>query len=217
MIRVLGARRIFLLLSLLGIAGFLAVVYFYFLLPQKDRAESDLRRVRAETMSTEQQLRTLTQEIEQFESQKVLFEKLDGLGFFNAQDRVLARERFEVMQQMSRVLSAKYEIKPAKIIEDELAQEAGYGVLNSEISVSLEAFDDIDIYRFVYLMNYAFPGHITISNLNIERQAEVTSDVLRGIGSGSATALISAKFDASWRTMAPESVLGTERSGGYGQ
>ena len=142
-----------------------------------------------------------------FEKQKGYFEAISKMGFFNDQDRVLARERFDTMQKLSKIISARYEIKAANLLTDESPPETGFVVMESPITVNLSAVDDIDVYRFIYYLNYSFPGHITINSIAMKREAEITPEVLKQLGTGNPPEVISAQLELDWRTMARKDAL----------
>ena len=79
--------------------------------------------------------------------QKDFYDIISRMGFFNDQDRVLARQRFDTMQKLSKIISARYEIKAANILTDEVSPETGFVVMESPITVELAAVDDLDVYR----------------------------------------------------------------------
>ncbi len=205
MIEQVGLRKVLILVILAGISAFIFGLDYLVLKPQKVQSEMELAQLQSDTAQLVQQTEVMRNDIALFETQKVLFQIINKMGFFNEQDRVLARERFKIMQRLSMVISAKYQIQSATVEENPDASLAGYIVLNSPISITLSALDDLDIYRFVYLLNYAFPGHITIKEFNIERKIDVNNVMLREIGTGGMPEVISATMMVEWRTMAKKS------------
>lgn len=207
MIEIIGLKRILSVIILAVLAGLFATFNYYVFVPQTQVARAALNRVSTENSTLRTEIDKMRDAITQFESQKAFFEKMDRLGFFNEQDRVLARERFDIMQKMSKILKAKYEIKAANIVPSDMADKAEYAVLESPISIELAAIDDLDVYRFIYFLNYGFPGHITVKNLTMERKMDVTAALLKQVGVGAAPDIITAKMNLEWRTMARKSVI----------
>lgn len=202
MIEKIGLHRAFLLFVLAGSLAVLFVANEYLFKPkmaesqqQANVAANELGRLRDEVAKMQVDFQT-------FERQKDIYQTISRMGFFNDQDRVLARERFDTMQKLSKIISARYEIKAANILTDESNPDTGFVVMESPITVELSAVDDLDVYRFIYYLNYGFPGHITIKSLDIERKAEVTANILKDIGQGNPPQIISAKMELDWRTMA---------------
>lgn len=214
MIAVLGIKRVFIIAVLAGLSAFFAVVHYQYLVPQKASVERELSRLRSDTADKQQKASEIRANIDRFSEQKQEFENLQALGFFDTQDRIKARESVHAVQKMSGVLSAQYTIGSVQINsgdnkkpEEEEAAEAGYKILTSEIEVHLTALDDLDIYRFIYLMNYGFPGHVTIKDLSISRTAEVSQPILRAIGSNKYETMVEALLKLDWRVMTPEGAL----------
>lgn len=207
--RLIGFKRI---LGMLLLAVMLAFSFFYnnyIVSPAIDKQEKELAKNKAEVAEMTNTIDDLVRGIELFEEQRSEFEKLGEYKFFDPQDRVEAGRRISKMQEESRLMSAKYSLKAAETEDNEIAAKAGHKVLVTKINFRLEAIEDKDIYEFIYLLNYGFPGHIAISKLNVERKTEVTQPLLRQIGTGqvSLQPLVSAGLDVEWRTMVPDTSL----------
>lgn len=203
MIRVLGAKRLFILLVLLGLtAGFAGVLYLH-LTPEKIKKERELRGVRGKISGIQADIDRLQVEFEQLEDQQVEFEALKAKGFFSNQNRREAEKVLEKIQQEAKVISAVASIQPGEFVEDAEAAKANHKILSSKISVRLEALDDVDIYRYLYLVQSAFPGHITFETIDMARKSDVTEVILRAIASGANPPLVQADVEMTWRTMIP--------------
>ncbi|PZQ43706.1 MAG: hypothetical protein DI551_11610 [Micavibrio aeruginosavorus] len=202
MIAKIGLKRtIFLTLLVVLLAGLFLSGEFIFK-PKQQESEQKLNAMLSETTQLQSEVDKMRADFTLFQKQQGYFDVISRMGFFNDQDRVLARQRFDTMQRLSKIISARYEIKAANILTDEAAAETGYVLMESPITVELSAVDDLDIYRFIYYLNYGFPGHITINSLNIERKAEITPALLKQIGTGNPPEIVSAKMELDWRTMA---------------
>jgi hypothetical protein len=207
MIQVLGFRRVAILTALLLANAVLAAMVYYVLIPQKDKTENELRTVKGVIDSRRNEIATLKTQYELIQEQKNLFGNLEKAKFFTTQDRVEARKMMEAIQSTSRVLSAKYSIGAAEVIEDPVAAVADHVILHSPISVSIDALDDVDIYSFIYWMENAFPGYAGVSGLTMERKLDIDEAALRQIGNGVPTVLMNARVDFDWDTMVPRSQL----------
>lgn len=202
MIGKIGYKRAVVILALLGLLGVLFAVNEWVFRPKVIENQRLLNAAKGEIGTLQDELDRMRADYSQFEKQKGFFDTISRIGFFNDQDRVLARQRFDTMQKLSKIISAKYEIKAANILTNEVPAETGYVVMVSPITVELAAIDDLDIYRFIYYLNYAFPGHITINNFSIERKSEISPETLKSIGGGNPTPLVIARMNLEWRTMA---------------
>ncbi len=208
MIEKIGVKRVLILVVLIAVLAILFVSTEYVFKPQAEGTQTQLNTVMNEKSQLQREIEKMQADFLLFEKQKGYFEAISKMGFFNDQDRVLARERFDTMQKLSKIISARYEIKAANLLVDESPPETGFVVMESPITVNLSAVDDIDIYRFIYYLNYSFPGHITINSINMTREAEITPEILKQIGTGNPPEIISAKLELDWRTMARKDVLG---------
>ena len=211
MVRLIGIRRI---LAIVLLAAFLVILFLYnsvLMKPDIRQMQQELARSKAEVAEMGVNIDKLMQGIELFKSQESEFLQIQKFGFFDDQDRVEARRRLNLMQKESRLLSAKYTIMQAVDQENEKAQEAGYKEIATEISFELEALDDTDIYNFIYMLNYGFPGQVSITSLAMSREKEITQPLLRKIGVGETEPLVKAGLKVNWTTMIPDGTLSSVR------
>lgn len=207
MIGKIGYKRAFVLLALVVVLGILFAVSEFLFAPKVEESQQTLNTRNGEISTLQAEVDKMRADFTTFEKQKDFYQTISRMGFFNDQDRVLARERFETMQKLSKIISARYEIKAANILSEEIDPETGFLVMESPITVELSAVDDLDVYRFIYYLNYGFPGHITINSLAMERKEKVTPDLLKEIGRGNPPEVITAKMELDWRTMARKEVV----------
>jgi hypothetical protein len=149
-------------------------------------------------------------ELEQFAGQQVLFEEYKKDGFFIEQNRRQVQDLFKLIQEKSGVSVATVAVNPASVEENKEAEKADHVILKSTIQVALEALDDQDIYRYLYLIENFFPGHVTVEKVKFERDAEINGTVLRAIAGGKNFPLVRADLEMVWRTMVPKALVGEE-------
>lgn len=198
----LGAKKTIVIATLLVIACILVGAEKFIFAPKAEETLNKLNAANSEIATLQTELDKMRADYEIFQKQKLFYESISKMGFFNDQDRVIARERFDTMQRLSKIISARYEIRAANVISDPSAAQTGFVVMESPIAVTLSAIDDLDIYRFIYYLNYGFPGHVAITSLSMERKTDITPSVLKQIGTGSPPEIISATLELDWRTMA---------------
>lgn len=214
MIKSIGYNKA-LIIALLVIFAVLSFLYMTNVLaPNLQKQERKLSANRAEISEMTNNLTKLSEGLEKFEKQKNDFKAVQQLGFFDPQNRVSAKQRIVAIQKESRLLSAKYIIKPAVSISNEKAQKVGYKILNTDIDFNLEAIDDADIYKFIYILNYGFPGQVIINKFSMSREKEITQPLLRRIGVGQAEPIIEANLSVSWQTMVPDETISVSNEDG---
>lgn len=214
MIKVIGAKRIALLVALLLVNGLFAAATYLHMIPEEERTEKELKTLRGATQTLQSDIERMQIEFEQLEQQQDQFDALKNDGFFKAQVRSVAKDIFTQIQKESKVVSAVVSVKPGFLEENEEAQKASHKLLVSPVEIAIKAFDDTDIYRYVFLLESKFPGHISIDNMIINRDTDLSGPVLRAIATGSNPELISSVIKVSWRTMIPESQVITEAPNG---
>ncbi len=212
MIAVLGIKRVIVLLLLAAACGVLGASVYMYLAPEVMGKKRELSGLQGQVSTLRADIGRMQVEFEQLEEQKEEFEVLAADGFFKDQGRRQAEQILNQIQKTSGVSKAIASIASGEIEENEEAKKAEHKVLKSPIEIRLEAFDDINIFHYLFLVEHYFPGHITVEDVHLERQADVTGTVLRAIATGSNPSLVQANVQMMWRTMIPESsVIGEEQ------
>ncbi len=204
MIQILGIKRVLGIMLLLALNGALAAGIYFYYMPQNVKLTRDLRTVRAQVSDKQVQTERLRTEFQQIQEQKARFEVLTAAGFFSDQSRVVARQRIEAIKDFTHVLKARYDIQAAQIETGQQADEAGYVILNSPVTIDVDALDDVDFYNFVYWIENAFPGHVSVTSFKVQRLMDVNDATLRQIGNGVPAVLIKGTVTFNWRTMIPK-------------
>ena len=204
MIRVLGTKRILTIVALLLLNALMASLLYLYVIPDKAKKERELRGLRGKISTVQSDIGRMQIEFDQLTLQQAQFDKLRKRGFFGSQGRREAEKVFRRIQQESGVISAVANVQPGFIEDNEEAQKAEHKILVSPVSIKIDALDDVDVFRYLYLVERFFPGHMTIDKITLERKADITGTVLRSIASGTNPQLVSAEITAEWRTMIPE-------------
>lgn len=201
MIKSLGFQKV--LIIFLLVLG-LGAIYFFGIMglaPKTESLERQLRSERSTFNETSEKLSNLRMGVEKFEVQKDKFLNLQTLGFFDAQDRVDLTRRLDNIGQESGVLSATYNISPIMQEANQKAEEAGYQILLTPITFKFTSLTDKEIYKYVYLLNYSFPGHITIKALRTEKTKKITPRLLQSIGTDNMVPILDASLEIELRTL----------------
>ncbi|MBK6895189.1 MAG: hypothetical protein IPH06_01165 [Alphaproteobacteria bacterium] len=207
MIKVIGAKRLLLLAVLLGVNVLLAAATYFYLIPQESETEKRLRTLRGENQTKQADFDRMQIEFEQLGQQQDKFDALKEDGFFKTQVRSVARKLFRDIQLESRVVSSVAAINPGIIEENEEAKKSNYKLLASPIGITVEAFDDADIYNYLFILEQKFPGHLSVDQMSMSRVTDISGPVLRSIATGQNPVLVKATIKMSWRTMIPDSQI----------
>ncbi|NCO02965.1 MAG: hypothetical protein GW903_02100 [Alphaproteobacteria bacterium] len=189
--------------------------YYYsyiYLAPAKLAAQREAGAEQGAISSMRQEMVDLQAGYDKFVDIKDEFDQIQSLGFFDDQNRLEAQNLIRIIQEQSRVISAKYSIKPLNEEQNEAAKVAGKILVATNADFIIQAVEDADIYNFVFMLTEGFPGHIDIQEFNIKKLKDVTQPLLRQIGSGDAVPLVEATMKLTWRTLKddPQAVQGRE-------
>jgi hypothetical protein len=209
MISILGIKRVIGILVLLLLNAALAAAVYTYLAPQSESMEREARQLRGQVSMKLADSDKLRLEHQQIQEQKTRFEDLTAAGFFSDQNKVLARTKIEAVQKYSGVLSAAYNISPATTSTGKITEGTNHLMLDTPVSLTIEAMDDVDFFNFIYWVENGFPGHISVSNVSFERTLDINDVTLRQIGSGIETTLVKGKVSFNWRTLIPNPAAAT--------
>ncbi|MCB9988866.1 MAG: hypothetical protein H6868_05975 [Rhodospirillales bacterium] len=201
---VVGIQRLLLIVILVAVNAALAAGVYVYFMPQGEKMERESRALRAQvgTMQADtDMMRTQFDEIKDIQDR---YNKLRAAGFFSTQSRAWIKRGMDDLQKKSHILKVDYKIDAAQVTESEDLKKAGFVMLDSVITVDLEAVDDADIYNFIFWVENAFPGHVSVKSLKIDRAMDINEASLRRIGNGSPLVLVTAKVVFSWKTLAPK-------------
>lgn len=204
MIGIIGAKRVFIIMVLAVLNIILAAAFLLYLQPAKISQDRDLRTLRADISRLDQDITQIQQEFDTLDQQQAAYDALSESGFFSTQIRSDAKAIFSDIQKDSGVFSATVSVRPGVLEKNDLAIKANHNVLMSNVEIKISAFEDLDIYHYIELLETRFPGHISIEEVTLDRLRDVNATVLRSIASRNAPALIGGTIRAAWRTMIPE-------------
>ncbi len=208
-----GKSRLFIVFVLFVLNVFMAGVVTQFFMPETTRLSREVSKTERDLRKTKADVRTFKEKYQEIEAEKEKYNALIKNGFFGGQDRARVRDLFDSLQDVSHVFRATYTVSPALFEKNENIRKAGHVILNSPVTVRVDAIDDIDIYRFIHLIEDRFPGHTEIRNIRIVKDREVTQSVLRAIGNNTPVRLVGADISFNWRTVIPEEAAEEEGEG----
>lgn len=207
MIKVIGAKRLLVLVVLVLVNVFLAAATYLYLIPQEAETAKKLRTLRGENQTKQADIERMQIEFEQLGQQQDRFDALKDDGFFKDQVRSVAKKLFKDIQIQSRVVSSVASIRPGIIEENEEAKKSNYKVLSSPIDITVESFDDSDVYNYLYILEQKFPGHLSVDQMTMTRVTDISGPVLRAIATGANPVLVRATIKMTWRTMIKDSQI----------
>ena len=213
MIKALGKKRVFLLGILLVVNAILGSLIFMYLLPQKQQSERSLRSTNGQVSTVRNDLANLQVDFQELEEQQFAFDRLNSRGFFDLQGRKAAVAALEDLDKRAKIIFSKVSIGAGEIDEKPEALKAGHVILASPISVTIEAMDDVDVFNYIHLLNNVFPGHVSVNEMVIKRELDVSGDILRAIAAGEKPKMIAGRLDLTWRTMIPKAAVIQDQGG----
>lgn len=213
MIHIIGIKRIIILAVLLGVNVALGCMIYLYAMPESTKTEREIRGLRGRVSTIQADIDRMQLEFEQLDRQQESFDALKASGFFNLQDRSNARDIMKAIQEEAKVISAKASIKSGFVEQNAEAEKANHLILISPVEITINAFDDTDVYRYLEIARLKFPGALTLERLEMRRTQEVNGPILRAIAGGANPELVEAKLYMYWRTMVPKNAITDQQEG----
>ncbi|NQZ13667.1 MAG: hypothetical protein HRT94_02415 [Alphaproteobacteria bacterium] len=210
MIYILGVKRVLLIVALVVFCMAGAAYRYVILAPQYDAVERESSINEGEVSTQRGKINDLLTNHQRFLEQKEDYDMLEKMDFFNTQNRLEARTLFGVLRDKSGVISVRADMKPSEVEFNQHAREINHKLLKTEMSFDVGAYEDIEIYNFLFLLDYAFPGVIEIEEFEISKTQPVTQPLLRKIGGGEDVPIVDAKIKAVWWTLVPSDAVEVE-------
>ena len=158
MIETIGKFRVLVLGVLIIVNALAALAYYMYLEPENKKISSQLSTAKNNVTTTTNDLAAIRADFDDLESKQEEFQGLRDTGFFGDQSRRVAEEAFEEIRVKSGVINAIVTLSPARQAANEIAKKAEHAVLESPMTIKIEALDDADVYRYIYLVQEYFPG-----------------------------------------------------------
>jgi len=197
----LGSKRIGVFVFLFALNIVLGVYTHTHVVPSVQNADKMLRGLKAEIEEKREDIKRVRFDLSDLDGRKDDFNNVKDAGFFQNQDRRSAEIILNKIQELTNMVNATVRILPGALVEDSIATKLNYVVMESPISLELESLSDVDIFRYIYLLENYFPGHVTIQSINLNRQRRPDGSVLRAIALGEPVAMAKANVEVIWRTM----------------
>lgn len=182
MIKLIGRKRFLILVVVAMINIILAAFLFLWINPSSQDAEMQLNSLTAQISTLQNDITTVKDQIQRTRDNIPYFEQLKQIGFFDSQDRFEAERVIQRIQARSGIQKASFAIDELQDVRDDLATQAKYRLVRSNIEISnFNSYDDLEVYKLIFYMNNNFPGHTRLTELTMSRPLDITVQDLQEI------------------------------------
>jgi hypothetical protein len=207
MIDLIDKRVFFAIILFFAIAGLSISTAYYYVIPSEIQYKQEADSLKSQAGVVQAEIDKIRFEFEKIQSQIEGFKALQSKGFFNAQDRVTAREAITRLTRRAKV-EADIKFAPASIVENLEVDAAKHKLLSGAMSIGVRSMNDVAAYKFVLGLQKAFPGYLQLKSFTVTRDTSGKfSDKLNGIKEGAETVLVNGNVDLIWWSMASEEQL----------
>lgn len=210
MIDLLGKKMIALIMICLLISGGAGVTVYYYMLPQQEKLDREAKSLKSQIDGKRAEITRIRFEFDQIQAQIKQFKMLESKGFFNAQDRITARDATVALMRNAKLMNDGTQVSfdPARLVDNEHAAKAGYKLLSGPVKVQFSALNDTNVFSFMVLLDRAFPGYMQMKSLAISRQGgKKLDETIESLKQGNASAMVNGSAEFVWWSMASEAQL----------
>jgi hypothetical protein len=192
-------------LVLLGAGG----ATYYYLYPMEQKYKNETSTLRSKTSELQAQITRITFEFKEIQKEINRYQELKARKFFNAQDRITAREAaMTVLRRSGLMDESTLAFEAAIEVPNPLAEKAGHKLISGPIKVEAKAMTDVDIYKFLLALQKSFPGYLQLVNFTVEREtATPLKEAIKGLQEGKPKSMARAEINLIWWSMASQSQL----------
>ncbi len=210
MIDLIDKRIMAIILIALFIAGGAIGGAYYYVAPAAVQYENESKSIKSKADGIQAEIDRIRYEFEKIQSQIEGFKALQVKGFFNAQDRVTAREAITRLTRRANV-DADIKFSAAALVPNPDVDGANYKLLSGPMSISIRSMNDVNAYKFVLGLQKAFPGYLQLRSFDVARDSSgKLSEKINGIRSGTKTPIVTGNVNLIWWSMASPEQLAAD-------
>lgn len=204
--KLIGIKRLILLMILIGLNAFIAASYFLWIEPMRGEAQTKLTGLQSDISSLQNKIQNTKTELAEYATNLPKYQALQGRGFMSSQDRFQITRDLDDVRKRADMGNFSFRIDDLRNVENADAAAANMKVINSRINVeNVGSLLDINIYNYIDLMANSFPSHVRINSFKIERKEKLTPQILLKIADtkGVNVSLVNASAVFDWLTYVP--------------
>lgn len=202
----LGKKRTLILFLLILLNGALVGYVYSYLEPEIQKTSRALQAKKNEVEERRVELMDIRVQFDVLDQLSEKFENIEQGGFFVSRNRETSTRVKDILNKITNISgvtiqSDKTRILGGSFVEDKDAAKSERFILQSPITIEMEALSDADVYKYIYLLENYFPGHLTVESFAMNRERNVNGPILRAIANGDSPAMVTANMNLTWRTM----------------
>lgn len=206
MINLLGTKIVMTIIMMLVLLGGAGSGFYYYIAPGQEQVERDQRTVDGKIRVKRDEIRRLKVEYDQLKDQIVKFNILKKKGFFNAQDRVTAREMFNQLSEQANV-NGEIELKAADQMDDPSARDAKHVLISGPMTIKANALLDQNIFKYMVALQNIWPGYLEFKSFDFHRKQDDINKTFTELATGKIESLIEGQLEFTWWSMASPSQM----------
>lgn len=202
MIKLVGIKRLLVVIVLLGINLAVLAGYFMVLAPQMEDIQMQLRTADAQIFELSGKISNIKKDMVFLKENMPRYQALRDHGLFQEQDRFLVNRVLGDIRVKNNLSGLSFTIQDVREMPNKDADAIGYRLSRSRVDITIiSVLFDRDIYGFMQDISNALPGHVYIKDFTVKRVAEVNEANLKSIADGASIGFVNSNFSFDWLTL----------------
>lgn len=169
--------------------------------PNLLKDDKALKRTTKELNETKEQNLKVEDELIYMRQKKEDFRLLERAGFFEKQNREIIQKSVDDAMRASGITGGGFRVSPPACMVNDDFRDSNFVLLASPVTVTIEAYEDLSVYKFVDLFVQTLPGYVVMESIEVVRTRDVTRNLLQEIGAGNKVALMTSRVLLTWYTV----------------
>jgi hypothetical protein len=205
MMKLIGARRVFILLAFFALNALIVSSYFLALQPLQSEAATQLTAVKGQVSELQGKIRNIKQDLIDYKDNEPKYQKLKAQGFFQTQDRFQISKILEAMRQSHNLQGFSFSIDNINYINNADADAIQHRLIHSQVSLKkVQSSFDNNVYDFAQSLAEAFPTHTHLQKIEVLQTTAINEPNLQRVAGGEKVGFVEANIVFDWLTLVPK-------------
>jgi hypothetical protein len=176
-----GHKRFFILVVMLGLVGLMGYMWVYILSPQHVTLTAERDSVDADRIRLQQEIAQLPDKYKALIESETRLNQYVAKGYYAEQDRILARARLDELRVLSGLRGISYDISPQENVEHPQSYAMNKQVVRSKIEIEFKGLSDLEMRDFIRQVETLFSGLVIVEDVNFELSAALDQQNLENL------------------------------------
>ncbi|MBU6475588.1 MAG: hypothetical protein KGL10_01000 [Alphaproteobacteria bacterium] len=216
MIKLIGLKRIVVLVFLVALNLMALGVYLFSVGPMLDGVQSQKDALSGAISGLHGRIAGVKADTAYMQENISKYTALQAEGFFLPENRFTVKDAMEKLRVAAGISNFAYSVGNVKDIPNKDAGAVHYKLIDSAIGVDhIVSPLDANIYLLVQDIDRSFPAFVRLQSMQIHRSRPVDAQSLKAIANGQPVSFVDATLAFEWIAMVPDKPASPAAAGGF--